>query len=462
MGKRLFYGVLMILAGMLAVASPAPAAYGSGEEGAICLGCHSSRDMTLTLANGEVLQLFVDEKALAGSVHKDLGCSACHTGFSAEKHPKEQFKSRRQFAAAKSAACMQCHTFKKGMHQQMLGNVKDRLCIDCHSAHAVKPAKDNGEGCVSCHQYPVSLKFKDGSTHKFPVDVEGLRTSVHKKLRCADCHFGFSSQEHPKRTFKDRRNFTIVAAETCRRCHFDKYTKTLEGIHFNLLLSGNLKAPVCVDCHGAHTINSGRHEKLRSAHRCETCHEEIYRTYAMSVHGKALLSSHNQDVPVCSDCHRAHDLSDPHLSDFRNNVPQMCSNCHANEELMKRYGLSTAVLKSYLEDFHGVTISFYKKQKNSVRHIAVCTDCHGIHDITKTKGPDASVVRANLVSRCRKCHPGASDKFPDSWISHYEPDFKRAPLVYAVNLVYTIFIPFMIVGLVLQIVLHIWRYAVNR
>jgi hypothetical protein len=140
----------------------------------------------------------------------------------------------------------------------------------------------------------------------------------------------------------------------------------------------------------------------------------------------------------------------------------MCGNCHANEKLMKKYGLSTAVLDSYLEDFHGVTLAFYKKQGGPVRHIAVCTDCHGIHDITKVKGPQATVLKANLVTRCRKCHPGATENFPDSWISHYEPDFKRATLVFIVNKIYSVFIPFMIVGLVLQIILHIWRYAVNR
>jgi len=199
-----------------------------------------------------------------------------------------------------------------------------------------------------------------------------------------------------------------------------------------------------------------------SARRCEKCHEDIYGMYSMSVHGKSLLSDKNQDVPVCSDCHKAHDIADAHMTDFRNNIPQMCSKCHANEELMKKYGLSTAVLQSYLEDFHGVTLTFYKKQEKAVRHIAVCTDCHGIHDITKVKGPNATVLKTKLAKRCQKCHPGANGNFPDSWISHYEPSFKRAPVVYAITLGYSIFIPFMIVGLVLQILLHMWRYAVNR
>lgn len=66
------------------------------------------------------------------------------------------------------------------------------------------------------------------------------------------------------------------------------------------------------------------------------------------------------------------------------------------------------------------------------------------------------------MNRCQKCHPGASDEFPDAWLSHYEPSMANAPLVYLINLTYKIFIPFMLIGLILQILLHVWRYAVNR
>lgn len=462
MVNRIVFWLILILSSLFLCVTESPAAFQPGEEGAICMGCHEGSDMVLTFKSGEKLSLHVDARALAASAHKDLSCTTCHNGYAAGDHPKKQLKNLRSYSVSASEICRQCHTFKKGIHLRMVGAMKELVCVDCHGAHAIKTVKDTGDSCVGCHKHKFSLPFKDGSKHSLVIDEEDLRSSVHSKLRCADCHFGFSSKEHPDRDFKDKRNFTIVTSETCRRCHFDKYTKTLESIHFNILLKGNLSAPVCVDCHGAHAINSGRKEKIQSARRCETCHESIYRTYALSVHGKSLLSTNNQDVPVCSDCHRAHDITDPKMADFRNNIPQMCSNCHANEELMKRYGLSTAVLQSYLEDFHGVTMSYYKKQKNSIRHIAVCTDCHGIHDITRTKGPDASIVKANLVRRCRKCHADASEKFPDSWISHYEPNFKRAPLVYAINLIYSVFIPFMIVGLVLQIILHIWRYAVNR
>ena len=63
---------------------------------------------------------------------------------------------------------------------------------------------------------------------------------------------------------------------------------------------------------------------------------------------------------------------------------------------------------------------------------------------------------------CRKCHPGADEKFPAAWLSHYEPSWEKAPLVHAVRIFYRVLIPFMIGGLALQVVLHLWRALVNR
>lgn len=439
----------------------------SGEEDTLCLGCHGEKDMSLSFKNGENISLFVDSRHLAGSAHKDIGCAGCHEGFSAADHPQRNFKSKRSLTVAASSACLRCHEVKTGSHARMLSELRELVCVDCHGFHTVKTvndktSSDRTDGCMGCHKYRLKKSFKDGTTHSLMVDAEAMKGSVHSKMRCVDCHFGFSAKEHPERRFNTKRDLSIVSSEMCRRCHFDKYSKTLESIHFSVLSRGNLRAPVCVDCHGAHEISSGKKEKFLSVQRCQRCHGEVYRIYSRSVHGKSLFSEKNQDVPACADCHKAHDINDAHLTDFRNNIPQMCGKCHANAELMRKYGLSTSVLQSYLEDFHGVTLTFYKKQEKAVRHIAVCTDCHGMHDIMRTKGPDSAMMRTNLLQRCQKCHKDATKNFPDSWISHYEPSMKRAPLVYAVTITYKFFIPFMIVGLVVQIALHIWRYAVNR
>ena len=85
-----------------------------------------------------------------------------------------------------------------------------------------------------------------------------------------------------------------------------------------------------------------------------------------------------------------------------------------------------------------------------------------MHDIPRASGEQAATMRANLATTCRRCHEGATDNFPDAWLSHWEPSWTHAPLVYAVQWVYWILIPFIIGGLLLQILLHVWRVVVNR
>ncbi|MEK7197656.1 MAG: cytochrome c3 family protein [Nitrospirota bacterium] len=460
---RYVLGILLVLAVFPSNGFSAESSVSAADQ--TCMMCHS-QEQDLTFDAGEKVSLKVNTEELGRSVHRIISCSDCH-GFTADQHPKRTFKNHRQYTAFSAKVCTQCHvSHKTKIHAKLLSQAPTgTVCTDCHGFHSIRRARELPKGnhyCLNCHQRELSITFKTGEKQSIHINEEILNISVHKNLSCTDCHFGFSSEEHPLRIFKSKRDYSIAMSESCRRCHFDKYSRTLEGIHYNLLTHGNLNAPVCTDCHGAHSVYSGRKEKLANAKKCERCHPEVYKVYTQSVHGGALILEHNEDVPICSDCHKAHDMTDPRTTDFRNAVPQMCGNCHADKDLMKKYGLSTAVVDTYLQDFHGVTLKFYKQQGKSVKPIAVCIDCHGIHDITKVNAPNAPMIKANLVKRCQKCHPGATANFPDSWVSHYKPSLKKAPLVYMINFGYKVFIPFMIIGLILQIILHIWRYAVNR
>ena len=449
------------------------------DEAKTCLGCHGKRGIIKKFQNQESVSAYVDAEKFTSSVHSFLTCSICHGDFSADNHPDRRFRSKKQYQIRASRECRHCHTDEqlrgKSVHNALLrGNSGDKtgICTDCHSAHAIMPVTGGrifaGEGqyCLSCHGYALATTFKNGETLALTIDKSLLRNSVHSKLSCSDCHYGFSSEEHPRRTFKSRREYSLAASESCRRCHFDKYSKTLESIHYTMLSKGNLKAPVCTDCHGSHSIARGNRERSLTTKRCQGCHAATYEVYAKSVHGKALFDEHNQDVPVCIDCHKAHDIIQAHSLDYREKIPAMCSNCHANKAVMDRYGLSTDVVKTYLSDFHGVTLGFYRKQRETqdkpARPIAVCTDCHGTHTISSTRGTDAAILKANLVKRCQQCHKNAPKNFPDTWLSHYEPSLSSAPLVFMVNTLYKIFIPVLVIGLFLQILLHIWRYAVDR
>jgi len=220
-----------------------------------------------------------------------------------------------------------------------------------------------------------------------------------------------------------------------------------------------------VECHGAHAIVAPGRPRSAISHTCASCHKGISDVYVRSVHGKALVETENADVPVCTDCHHAHDIADPKSASWLLKTPEMCGKCHTDSRVMGRYGLSTNVLQTYLADFHGMTASMSRdrgKAGSEARVTALCIDCHGVHDITKVTDPSSGVLKANLVKTCRKCHPGATESFPAAWLSHYEPSWERAPLVQGVKVFYRVFIPFVIGGLVLQILLHLWRVVVNR
>ena len=45
---------------------------------------------------------------------------------------------------------------------------------------------------------------------------------------------------------RSRRDYTIASSESCRRCHFDKYTKTLDSVHYAALARGEEPQEQCL------------------------------------------------------------------------------------------------------------------------------------------------------------------------------------------------------------------------
>jgi predicted CXXCH cytochrome family protein len=322
----------------------------------------------------------------------------------------------------------------------------------------------DNQTCLACHDDPaISLKTRDGATLALRVAADALSKSVHSKIACAACHTAAAEIPHPDRTFANRRAVTLALDEQCRRCHFANYTKTLDSVHQQAVARGDRMAPICVDCHGSHDVKPPAVPRALVSQTCATCHAGIAAAYTRSVHGRALTEG-NADVPVCTDCHHAHDISGPRQTEWELRTPQLCGSCHAKAEVMNKYGLSTKVLSTYLTDFHGKTAALRQHQGTAVSGavVARCTDCHGVHDIQKANATASPVIKANLLKTCRQCHADANANFPAAWLSHYEPSLHKAPLVYGVKIAYAIIIPFMIGGLGLQIVLHLWRLMANR
>lgn len=326
------------------------------------------------------------------------------------------------------------------------------------------PSVGNG-ACLPCHGLPnARMTFESGEKVSIYVDLQAYASSAHgDKLACADCHPRHTAYPHPKLQVTSRRDYAAANYEVCKRCHFANYTKTLDSIHYAALAAGSRSAPLCTDCHEAHRVERLDEPRSRISDRCGRCHTSIYQSYAQSVHGRALFDEGNRDVPVCTSCHGVHNIHSATSAAFRLGITGLCAKCHRDAALMARYGISPQILRTYLDDFHGKTVRFYQRQPRAIWPAkAVCVDCHGVHDITRTDDPHSPVIKANLLTTCRKCHPDATENFPAAWLSHYQPTPQKAALVYFVRLFYWILIPLMVGGLGIHILIDLWRIARNR
>lgn len=334
------------------------------------------------------------------------------------------------------------------------------------SAASTNAAPGDNSTCLGCHSNPgLTTQLPSGETLPLTVDPMVYNASVHGAagMQCTACHTNIQGYPHPPLTAKDRRDFQMERYQQCRTCHPDQYKDSLDSNHARELAAGNRNAAICTDCHGAHDIKKPDQPRQKISDNCQKCHSTIHEQYVGSVHGAALMDTSNPDVPVCTDCHGAHSQEDPTTAAFRLKSPDICGECHANAALMKKYSISTDVFNTYVADFHGTTVTLFEKQHpDQETNKAVCTDCHGIHDIMQVNATNASVVKENLLTTCRRCHPDATANFPDSWVGHFPPSRDRFPLVYYVNLFYTILIPAVIGGMALFVGIDAVRRIVNR
>lgn len=320
--------------------------------------------------------------------------------------------------------------------------------------------------CLGCHSTPgLSVELASGEVLPLTLDPQVFAASVHGTagLTCVACHTNITGYPHPKLTSGDRRSFQLERYTQCQSCHQSQYRETLDSNHARALAAGNRQAAICTDCHGAHDVGNPKQPRQKISTTCQKCHSKIYEQYADSVHGKALAETSNPDVPVCNDCHGSHRQEDPTTAAFRLKSPDICGKCHGDTALMRKYNISTDVFNTYVADFHGTTVKLFERQSpDQPSNKAVCTDCHGIHDIKQVTAADATVVKENLLITCRRCHPDATANFPDSWVGHFAPSRDRYALVYYVNLFYRIFIPTVIGGMLMFVLVDLGRRVINR
>jgi predicted CXXCH cytochrome family protein len=309
------------------------------------------------------------------------------------------------------------------------------------------------------------MTLPDGETLSLYISQDMLHASVHTQpgIECSACHAEIQTYPHPKIDYDSKRSLSRAFYLTCRKCHSVNYEKTMDSMHATAATQGNLDAPICTDCHGAHDVQKPDEPRTRISTTCGQCHKEIFAQYQDSVHGGALIQEGNPDVPVCTDCHGVHNIQDPRTEQFRIAQPDLCARCHANSELMSKYGLPADVYSLYKLSWHGVDVSIFKARWPTIWHdSAVCTDCHGVHDIRKTDDPKSSVNPNNLLATCQKCHKDAGPNWISAWTGHNQIDPQRTPFLYIVDRFYGSFATSVLWVCLIYVALQILHAIVDR
>jgi nitrate/TMAO reductase-like tetraheme cytochrome c subunit len=334
------------------------------------------------------------------------------------------------------------------------------------TANAGDEPQSTEENCLSCHNDTRLVKeMPDGEELSLSINIDSLAHSVHGQvgIECQACHADIQTYPHPEQDYRTLRELSRAYVQACQKCHSDIFDKTVDSMHNQAAQSGNVNAPICTDCHGAHDIQSPDQPRSKVSTTCGKCHGEIFATYTQSVHGNALLEEDNADVPVCTDCHGVHNIQDPRTQQFRIESPELCGGCHGNQELMSKYGIPANVYDLYKLSWHGVDVSVYKARWPNIWHdSAVCTDCHGIHNIKPASDPTSDINPQNLLVTCQKCHPNAGPNWVDAWVGHNEITPQRTPWLYNVQVFYSYFVPIVLWLCVLYVALQIIRVTVER
>lgn len=340
------------------------------------------------------------------------------------------------------------------------------ITIGFQNVKASTQVEGTDEYCLSCHgEKDLSLTLEDGKSISVFVSPDSLDHSIHdqKGIECTACHRDIQKYPHAKVAYKDQRDLSVAFYKVCEECHSANYAKTQDSIHAKAFTNGDLSAPICTDCHGSHEISGTIEPRSKISSTCGNCHTAIYDAYAKSVHGSALINDNNPDVPVCTDCHGVHNIQDARSTDFRVQSPELCAKCHANKELMAKYGLSSDVYSIYKTSWHGVDVSVYKAKWPTIWHdSAVCTDCHGVHDMLKTADSNSKVNPKNLLKTCQQCHPDAGPNWTGAWTGHNKISLDRTPWLFYVDAFYSSFAPIVLWGSAIYVLLQLIRQLVDR
>jgi len=147
---------------------------------------------------------------------------------------------------------------------------------------------------------------------------------------------------------------------------------------------------------------------------CLDCHSALPEPLGVTQE-KFSQDIHAQKGLTCASCHGGDPTSDDPDRAMsrkagwkgkidRRQVPRLCGSCHSDPAYIRQFNpsLRTDQLDQYHTSVHG------KRLAGGDAKVAVCTDCHSVHDLRAPSDPRSTVNPVNVANTCARCHADAS------------------------------------------------------
>lgn len=214
----------------------------------------------------------------------------------------------------------------------------------------------------------------------------------------------------------------------------------------------------CQSCHSSITELPHSPEMTKEKPQCANCHTEQVEAFNKSTHSREDFVK--GDHPTCVFCHGG---GDSHAITAgskwsREEKVKVCTQCHAQRERMERYKVDPDAVTSYHESFHGKALLRFGNLKT-----AICTDCHGHHDVLSPLDPAAPTHRDHAAKTCSQsgCHQGAEVNFAMSGANHLRLKVKEEPLLQGVLLFFKLLIFGTIAFMMVNVLLDLRKIVLN-
>ncbi len=148
----------------------------------------------------------------------------------------------------------------------------------------------------------------------------------------------------------------------------------------------------------------------QTSNSCLDCHAGLPDPLGVSQE-KFSQDVHAQKGLTCVSCHGGDPTSDDPDKAMnkkagwkgkieRKQIPELCGSCHSDPYYIRQFnpGLRTDQLDQYRTSVHG------KRLVAGDTKVAVCIDCHSVHDIRAPSDPRSTVNPVNVATTCAGCH----------------------------------------------------------